>query len=205
MKKFILLFIPPIFLRKNFWKVTAVFGFWLLAHLLIITYDGLTDDLPTTQADLIVILGNTVQPDGKMSPRLQARTERGLQLYQQGKGKKIVVSGGIGKECQDEAETMKTFLVQKGVPKEDIILDNKGKNSHLTAVNTKAILEKDIMTKNPSVIIVTQYYHISRTKLAMKQLKIPNIYSAHAYHFERRDAIAILREFAGYYVYLCRY
>ena len=205
MKKFILLFIPPIFLHKNCQKAIAFFCIWLATHLLIITYDGLTDELPATQADLIVILGNTVQPDGKMSPRLQARTERGLQLYQQGKGKKIVVSGGIGKECQDEAQTMKSFLVEKGVPEENIILDNKGKNSHLTSVNTKAILEKDTTAKNPSVIVVSQYHHISRTKLAMKQLKIPNIYSAHAYHFERRDAIAMLREFVGYYVYLCRY
>jgi vancomycin permeability regulator SanA len=205
MKKFLLLFIPPIFLHKNFWKIITVFSIWLFTHLIIITYDGLTDELPANQADLIVILGNTVQPDGKMSPRLQARTERGLQLYQQGKGKKIMVSGGIGRECQDEAETMKTFLVQKGVPIENILIDNKGKNSHLTAVNTKAIFETDTSYKNPFVIVVSQYYHLSRTKLAMKQLKIPNVYSAHAYHFERRDAIAILREFAGYYVYLWKY
>lgn len=205
MKKFILLFIPPIFLHKNVQRIFAVLFLWFFIHLLAIIYDGLTDNLPDKQADLIVVLGNTVQPNGKMSPRLQARTERGLELYRQGKGKKIMVSGGIGRECQDEAETMKNFLVEKGVPRENIIVDNKGRNSHFTALNAKAILNQDSLNKNPSVIVVSQYYHISRTKLAMRQQHVPQIYNAHAFHFEKRDAVAILREIPGYYIYWWRY
>ena len=53
-----------------------------------------------------------------------------------------------------------------------------------------------------SVIIVSQYFHITRTRLAFQKAVIENIYAAHADYFEARDIYSILREFTGFYSYL---
>ncbi|MCC6373060.1 MAG: YdcF family protein, partial [Bacteroidia bacterium] len=69
---------------------------WLLGHVIYTISDGLTDE--NLRADIAVILGNTVKKDGTLSERLKKRMECGLQLYRTGRVKKILVSGGLGKE-----------------------------------------------------------------------------------------------------------
>jgi len=51
-------------------------------------------------------------------------------------------------------------------------------------------------------VIITQFYHISRTKLAFDKVGIENVYSAHASYLDIRDAYSVVREFFAYYKYL---
>jgi hypothetical protein len=51
-------------------------------------------------------------------------------------------------------------------------------------------------------MVITQYYHITRTTLAMHKVGINKVYSAHARIFELRDLYSLTREFIGYYIYL---
>ena len=55
-----------------------------------------------------------------------------------------------------------------------------------------------------SVIVVTQYFHVSRTKLAFRMCGVIDVHGAHANFFEARDAYSLVREFVGYYVYRLR-
>jgi uncharacterized SAM-binding protein YcdF (DUF218 family) len=52
-----------------------------------------------------------------------------------------------------------------------------------------------------SVMVITQYFHITRTKLAFNKLGFKNVYAAHAEIFEYRDLYSIIREFPAYYKY----
>lgn len=103
----------------------------------------------------------------------------------------------MGKEGFYEAQKMAAFLIEKGVKKQDIIIDNYGNNSWLTAMNFKKIAPN-----SNSVIIVTQFYHITRCKLAFKKLGIKNITAVSPNYFEFRDLYSLFREFFGYYKYL---
>ena len=49
-------------------------------------------------ADIAVILGSKVNEDGTLSERLKKRLECGISLYHNGRAKKLMVSGGLGKE-----------------------------------------------------------------------------------------------------------
>lgn len=52
---------------------------WLITHTISILIDGFNDEIG--KAEVAVILGNTVNEDGSLSPRLKARLDKGLELY----------------------------------------------------------------------------------------------------------------------------
>ncbi len=168
---------------------------WFLLHTTLITIDGLTEK--PTEADVAVVLGNLVYADGNMSKALEQRVLCGLKLYEKGRVKKIIVSGGESKECSClEADRMKLYLVKNGVPDSVVIVDNLGKNTRATATNTFKL--KDSLHIN-SVIAVSQYYHLSRTKMLLRKRGFKNVYGACPDYFEPYDLWAVLREFVGYY------
>ncbi|MHA6480352.1 YdcF family protein [Paenibacillus sp. strain BS8-2] len=192
---------PQVRVRGRFIKLvltlSVAFFMWFAIHTVIIIMDGLNDEL--IPVDVAVVLGNKVELSGQPSERLRARLNRAVELYNRGYFDTIIVSGGIGKEGFDEAKVMKSYLSLKGIPEERIIEDNEGYNSHMTAQNTKSIMNE---IGADSAMIITQYFHVSRTKLVFSKRGIKEVFGAHAYIFEARDVYSILREFPAYYKYL---
>lgn len=186
--------------KKILFYVFIIFITWVVTHLLILTVDGLRDELEFS--DAAVVLGNKVELNGEPSERLKGRLNKAVELYDKNYFEYIIVSGGIGKEGYDEAEVMKKYLIENGIPDEKIIMDNQGYNSFMTAHNTKLIMNNMNLE---SITIITQFYHISRTKLAFDNIGIENVYSAHADYFELRDIYSLIREFFAYYKYLLSY
>lgn len=184
-------------MKKKLVIVCAILASWFFIHSLVITIDGLTDDF--AKADCILILGNTVNPDGTLSERLQARVDKGLQLYLRGYSRKVIVSGGLGKEGYHEGTEMQNYLLAKGVRATDIIVDNEGRNTGST-VNFFSTYAHGSDLK--SVIVVSQFFHLSRTKCAIERKGDYKVYTAHAEYYEIRDLYALFREFFAYYKYL---
>lgn len=177
----------------------ASLGLWFIIHTAFIVIDGVNDELKPV--DVAVVLGNKVEVSGQPSERLKARLDKAVELYNKGYFTLIIVSGGIGKEGFDEAQVMKSYLIDNGIPEEKIIEDNNGYNSYMTAQNTSKIMNE---LELDSAMVITQYFHISRTKLAFRKVNIAEVYSAHANIFEVRDIYSIVREFPAYYKYLLK-
>lgn len=171
-----------------------LFLIWFIGHTLFITIDGLSDNKKS--ADAAVILGNKVNEDGTLSERLEKRLECGLNLYQNHRVKKIIVSGGLGKEGFYEGTKMKEFLLANKVPDSVIIVDNLGNNTRATVNNT--IKLKDSLHFK-SIIVVSQFYHVTRTKMLFKKQGFQNVSSVSPSYFEIKDLYSLIREFAGYY------
>lgn len=177
----------------------SVLGLFFLIHEIIIITDGLIDDrIP--EAQIGVILGSKVNTDGSLSPRLKARLDRGFQLYADALIREIYVSGGLGKEGYYEGSVMAEYLIAQGVPASAIKIDNEGINTRSTAVNFKKEYPKEY-----SAVVVTQYFHITRCKLAFRQVGIKNIKGVHCEFYEWRDLYSAIREFVGFYKYLIYY
>lgn len=179
-----------------------VVGMLLLAYLVsaaAIVWDGLRDELGV--ADVAVVLGNEVKADGTPSPRLKARLDKTLELYRQGLFADVIVSGGTGASGYDEAEVMKKYLVEAGVPEERVLVDSHGANTYLTAQNAARLMRERHWQ---SALVVSQHFHISRSKLALRRFGVSLVYSAHAEYFETRDLYSTARETIGYYSYLFR-
>ncbi len=186
------------YLRKNHLLILlTLLAVWGALHTALITIDGLTDEMEP--AEVAVILGNKVNEDGSLSPRLIGRVETGLQLYEDGLVEKLMVSGGYGKEKQYEGTKMAEYLMRRGVPEKALIIDDAGNNTMQTAVNY-AKLELDM----GSVIVVSQFHHISRTKLAFKKVGLGKVRGVHADFYEWRDFYSVFREIPAYYAYLIK-
>ena len=173
---------------------SILFLSWFIIHCVFITIDGLSNN--NNKADVAVILGNKVNEDGTISDRLKSRLDCGLLLYKNKSVSKIIVSGGLGKEGFYEADKMHDYLVNKNVPDSIIIVDNKGNNTIQTVKNTLALQQK-IGFK--SIKVVSQFYHITRTKMLFKKFGLENVNSASPNYFEWRDLYSLFREFFAYY------
>lgn len=175
--------------------ITGAFVCLLYAAALLALYVDSRSE-PDFVVEVGIVYGNTVEPDGKPSARLQARLMAALSLYQQQRIKKILVSGGIGKEGFDEARVMKEFLIAHGIPSADIQSDNHGNNSHLTALNAAALLGKET-----SVVAISQRYHLSRAKLSLRNAGFTQVYGFAAGFSEARDGYSWLREVPAWLKY----
>ncbi|WLR51951.1 YdcF family protein [Bacillus tianshenii] len=183
---------------RRYWKTGFIILIgWFLIHTALIVIDGLNDELK--RVDAAVVLGNKVEENGEVSKRLQARLDRAVTLYEDGYFQHIIVSGGMGEEGFDEAKVMKDYLMKKGVADKQILVDSDGYNTALTAENARVIAEQ---FEFESVVVISQYFHISRTKLAFEKQGFNEVYGAHARYFEMRDLYSIVREFPAYYKYL---
>ena len=169
----------------------------MLIHISVTVADGLNDK--KEQADYAVILGNKVNTDGSLSERLTKRLECGLELYNTKRVKGIIVSGGLGKEGYYEGDKMKDFLIKNGVPDSVIVVDNKGDNTLKTVEN---VISMQPALQFKTLIIVSQYYHITRTKMLFKKKGFTSVSGASPSYFEWRDLYSLVREFFAYYLEL---
>lgn len=165
----------------------------------VIIADGLRDELHPV--DVGIVLGNQVCRDGSLSDRLKARLDRWLGLYRGGYLKTLIVSGGTGKNGVDEALVMQRYLVGQGIPKDRVYVDSGGSNTYLIARNSSRIMRRHGMR---SAMVITQYFHVSRSRLALRRFGVSPVYGAHARFFEWRDFYSTGREVAGYIAYSLR-
>jgi uncharacterized SAM-binding protein YcdF (DUF218 family) len=107
----------------------------------------------------------------------------------------------VGVEGFDEAAVMRDYLVAHGVPTDAVIVDSAGVTTLASARNTLALARQH---QFQSILVVSQYFHIPRSRLALRRFGIATVYSAHANYFEGRDLYSSFRELFGYLSYLFR-
>jgi uncharacterized SAM-binding protein YcdF (DUF218 family) len=174
----------------------VAFGFWLLGAC-IIGFTGLTTH--PQPADLVLVLGNTVDRDSRPLPRLEARLEAALTLYRGGGYRFIMVSGGMDPvDGRNEALGMRDWLVVRGVPIASVIMDSKGKNTRQSALHAQAWLSANGLH---SVVVVSQYFHLPRARLALKQAGALDGGGYYPRRWFLRDVYSTLREVPGYLAY----
>lgn len=83
-----------------------------------------------------MVYGNTVNEDGTLSQRLKARLDVALEVFQNYKVEKIIVSGAVGKEGHNEAKKMQEYLVKEGIPNEKIFIDSRGYTTQDSSQNS---------------------------------------------------------------------
>ena len=151
------------------------------------------------RADVALVLGNQVNPDGTPSPRLKARLDTAADCYKQGYFPRIIASGATGREGVPEGTAMKRYLVDQGIPEDAVLVDDEGVDTRASAENAAVILREKGWK---SVFVITQYFHIPRTKLALRKQGVSDVYHAHPRYFEARDLYSIVREVPAYVKYL---
>jgi vancomycin permeability regulator SanA len=184
---------------KHAWLICRLVLAALLLGTALLVADGLRERPGT--ADIGLVLGNKVEPDGTPSLRLRARLDRTLELYRAGSFPLVIASGGTGKEGFDEAVVMRDYLVAGGIPHHRVILDSAGNSTWLSAANTAAMMKQ---RKLGSVLVVSQYFHLPRSRPALQRQGVAAVSTGHPSYFEWRDLYSAPREFVGWISYWFR-
>jgi SanA protein len=103
-----------------------------------------------------IVLGAMVYQTGKPSFILQDRLDVAYELYRSGKIKRFLLTGDHGQKGYDEVNTMKKYLLEKGVDTRDIFLDHAGFDTYNSMVRAKEIFEVN------DAVVVTQDFHLNR-------------------------------------------
>ncbi len=124
------------------------------------------------EIDCVIILGAGIWGD-KPSPMLEDRLLEGIKLYKEGVVDKILATGDHGQNGYDEVSVMKKYIMEQGVPSEDIFMDHAGFSTYESIYRAKAVFDVE------NAIIVTQEYHLYRSlyianKLGLKAVGAPS-------------------------------
>lgn len=181
------------------WLVCGAFAIWTLAAATVAGAGLLTTP---EHADLALVLGNTVTRGNRPMPRLAARLEAARALYVDGGCATILVSGGIDPhDHRNEAAGMKQWLVDHGVPSEVIEQDPYGDDTRASARHAEAWLAAH---DKRSVVVVSQFYHLPRARLALRQAGAIDAGGAYPRRWFLRDIYSSYREALGYPAYWLR-
>lgn len=108
------------------------------------------------KVDVLIIPGAYVYPSGKVSDILKDRLDTSLELLQDNKTLKILITGDHGNSSYDEVNAMRKYLEQKGVDTSNIFMDHAGFSTYESIYRAKDIFNVK------RAIIVTQDYHLKR-------------------------------------------
>ncbi len=121
------------------------------------------------QKRVAIVFGARIYDDGRLSAMLQDRVETAVQLYQQGKVQKLLLSGDNRFADYNEPGNMQAYALSRGVAIEDIQLDYAGRRTYDTCYRAKAIFQLD------SAVLVTQAFHLPRAIFTCRHLGVEAI------------------------------
>ncbi len=152
--------------------LSVIFGFALLFYasanlwVWLVSRNSIVKITDTKLADAVIILGAYVRPDGALSWILKDRLDTGLEVYSLGKAPKIIVSGDHGQKDYNEVQAMKDYLLDHGVPAQNIFMDHAGFDTYDSIYRARDIFQVK------SAIIISQNFHLPRAVYIAKRLGI---------------------------------
>jgi len=112
-------------------------------------------------ADVIVVLG-AAEYRGRPSPVLRARLDHALDLYRRKLAHRIMTTGGAGGDpVFTEGGVGQTYLMNRGVPPEDIVVESEGNSTVQSTALAGEIMRRMGLQ---SAVVVSDGYHIYRVK-----------------------------------------
>ena len=122
--------------------------------------------------DYIIIHGCGLIDGERVSKLLANRVDKAVKLFRRSKDQAYLLpSGGRGSdEKLSEAQAMKNYLLEQGIPEEKIILEDRSTTTEENLKYSKAIIDGREGRKR--IALVTSNYHVYRALLLARRLKI---------------------------------
>lgn len=120
------------------------------------------ETLPRCQ--VAIVLGAGVRLGGEPSATLADRLAAGVELYRAGRVRKLLLSGDHGQRSYDEVNAMRRYVLEAGIPKEDVFLDHAGFRTFDTMYRARDVFGVE------RCIVVTQRFHLPRSVYTARAL-----------------------------------
>jgi len=112
------------------------------------------------EADVFVVFGAAVRPDGSPSGTLARRTLGAWALSENVSARRFLLTGGQGRHGRPEAAVMRDLLLQRGVPDGEIELDQESVDTLESVLRCARILRR--RGQPGRVVVATSRYHSYR-------------------------------------------
>lgn len=144
-------------------RIVTLIALAIILWFVYILWQILTvDNTPNAEpADVGIVLGAALWKD-KPSPGLKERLEEAYRVFQEGRVRMLIVSGGLDGNSSrlTEAEGMAKALIAMGVPKDRIVLENKATSTYENLLFSKRLMDEKGWK---SAVIITHSYHGARS------------------------------------------
>lgn len=122
--------------------------------------------------EYVLVLGARILDEDTPCKVLENRLISAIIYLQKFENSKVIVSGGTGiDEPISEGYVMKKYLINHGIDKHRILVEDLSTNTFENLKNTKQIL-KDV----DEILIITSKYHLFRSKILAGRVGFRNIY-----------------------------
>lgn len=111
----------------------------------------------------VIILGAAVWPNSTPSPSLLRRCNAAISLAKSIEYDYIIPSGGLGKHPPSEASVMQSILIDAGIAKTKIRLEDQATTTLETAKYVRDLCDNSSAAE---IVVVSDRYHLLRTRLA---------------------------------------
>lgn len=122
--------------------------------------------------EYVLVLGARILDENTPCKVLENRLISAIIYLQKFENSKVIVSGGTGiDEPISEGYVMKKYLINHGIDKHRIFVEDLSTNTFENLKNTKQIL-KDV----DEILIITSKYHLFRSKFLARRVGFRKIY-----------------------------
>ncbi len=119
-------------------------------------------DRPQGDEKAVVVLGAGLHGE-KISTLLRYRLDTALEYWQQNREALVVVTGGQGPgETIPEAVAMARYLQERGVPQEQIVVEDKSTSTEENFLFAKQLLQQRGVEPQQPIVFVTNAFHCYR-------------------------------------------
>jgi uncharacterized SAM-binding protein YcdF (DUF218 family) len=118
--------------------------------------------------DVVIVLGAGLQ-DGQVGAHLAARLDTALDYLRRNPQALVIVCGGLGaSQPVTEAEAMARYLIERGVPPENILLEDRSTTTYENLIFAGEILENRFPDGFRAALI-TNDFHIFRASVLAQE------------------------------------
>ena len=183
--------------------ITGIFGYVAFLFTCYLLYSIVYGRIrPRRGVDFVVVLGSGLVGGRRVPPLLASRLDRGRTAFDaaiaKGRQPMLITSGGRGPgEEVPESHAMADYLVEQGVPRDRILLEDQSRTTEQNLTFSREIM----IARLPMYrcVVVTNNFHVLRAALFAKKTKVNGqvIGSRTAFYFWPS---ATIREFVAIFL-----
>ena len=144
--------------------VAALILFVGFVALRIYTYRNTVADV---QADAAIVLGAAMWGE-ELSPVFRERINHALDLYRNGKVRKIIFTGGQGNNNEPtESSAARRYAVERGIPEEGILVEESSHTTYENLFYAKQVADAQHLK---TVLIVSDPLHMKRAMVMARDI-----------------------------------
>jgi uncharacterized SAM-binding protein YcdF (DUF218 family) len=141
-----------------------VFGWYGFLMARVNAYAAVSDPEP---ADVAIVMGAAVW-GARPSPVFEERIKHSVRLYQEGRIRAIIFTGGLGPgDSLAEAEAARAYALARGIPAQDVFLETVSRVTYENVSEAAKIVEQQGFSR---VLMVSDPIHMKRSVITARDL-----------------------------------